>query len=228
VIVDLVLLDVDFTVLYPGAVFSGPGYAELGRAHGLELDPTGYEPARAAAAAELWEDRDSLDHDGAEHDLFTQRIVEGMGGRGDVALSVARAAAQAWNDAANFALYDDVAPALETLAAADVRVGLVSNTHRELEQFIDAFDLPIAFALSSRAHGRVKPCPTIFAAALALARVEPAAAVMVGDSLSADVRGAQAAGIRGVLLDREDRYADLDGVERVGSLVELPALLGVG
>jgi putative hydrolase of the HAD superfamily len=48
---------------------------------------------------------------------------------------------------------------------------------------------------------------------------------MVGDSLDADVAGAQAAGLRGILLDRDDRHVDLE-VERIRSLRELPALVG--
>ena len=70
----------------------------------------------------------------------------------------ARAAAEAWNDPANFTLYDDVQPVLERLTGAGLVVGLVSNTHRELEPFLQCFELPVRFALSSRAHGRLVPC----------------------------------------------------------------------
>ncbi len=49
---------------------------------------------------------------------------------------------------------------------------------------------------------------------------------MVGDSLDADVAGAQAAGLRGILLDRDDLHPELEG-ERIRSLHELPALVGV-
>jgi HAD superfamily hydrolase (TIGR01549 family) len=220
----LLLLDVDFTILYPSRVFSGPGYAELARRHGLELDPERYEPARQQASAALWGEQRSLDHDGAEHATFTRLIVEGMGGAGEVVERVASAAADAWNDPSNFALYDDVRPALTRLERAGIPVGLVSNTHRELGDFIAAFGLEVSFALSSRVHGRVKPCPTIFAAALALAGVEAAAAVMVGDTPAADVEGARAAGLRGILLDREERYPEA-GPDRIGSLDELSLLL---
>jgi putative hydrolase of the HAD superfamily len=102
----------------------------------------------------------------------------------------------------------------------------VSNTHRELEPFIRHFELPVGFTLSSRMHGRMKPCPTIFAAALEQARAEPADGVLVGDSLDADVAGAQAAGLRGILLDRDDRHLSVED-ERIRSLHELPPLIGV-
>jgi putative hydrolase of the HAD superfamily len=53
--------------------------------------------------------------------------------------------------------------------------------------------------------------------------VEPAEALHVGDKVDNDIEGAAAAGIRGVLLQREgDPPA---GVEWIRSLRELPALL---
>jgi hypothetical protein len=41
---------------------------------------------------------------------------------------------------------------------------------------------------------------------------------MIGDSLDLDVWGAEAAGIRGILLDRKDLLADNSEVERISSL----------
>jgi HAD superfamily hydrolase (TIGR01549 family) len=220
----VVLLDVDFTILHPVSVFSGEGYAELAAGFGVTLVAERYEEARLAALAAVFGRAHTLDHDGEEHSRFTELVVEGMGGSGEPARAAARAAAEAWNDPANFALYDDVLPVLEQLCAAGVCVGLVSNTHRELEAFLESFELPVRFALSSRAHGRVKPCPTIFEAALQLAGADPRDGVMVGDSLDADVAGAQAAGLRGILLDRDDRHGASE-VERIRSLRELPRLV---
>jgi putative hydrolase of the HAD superfamily len=221
----VVLLDVDFTILRPARIFSGDGYAELAAGFGVTLDPGLYEEARQAAIAAVFGGARSLDHNGEEHARFTELIVEGMGGTGPQGLVAAKAAADAWNDPSNFALYDDVRPVLRRLETAGLVVGLVSNTHRDLERFLEPFGLGVRFALSSRAHGRIKPCPTIFAAALERAGAPPQDAVMVGDSLDADVAGAQAAGLRGILLDRDDRHAET-GVERIRSLGELPSLVG--
>ena len=82
------------------------------------------------------------------------------------------------------------------------------------------------FALASSAHGRRKPCATIFAAALALGGAAPEDAVMVGDNLADDIEGAIASGLRAVLVDRGDRHPDYAG-ERIGGLAELPPLLGL-
>ena len=80
--------------------------------------------------------------------------------------------------------------------------------------------------ISSGVHGKVKPSPSIFLAVLELLDVEPAAAVMVGDSLLDDVEGARALGIRAFLIDREGRFPERD--DALPTLLALPALLGLG
>ena len=59
--------------------------------------------------------------------------------------------------------------------------------------------------VTSHDVGWRKPHPAIFERALALAKVRPAEAFMVGNDLEADVRGAQALGLRAV-------WRRLDGV----------------
>src|SRR5262249_38839699 len=135
-----------------------------------------------------------------------------------------------WAACQHFELYDDVPDALRALAAAGVRVGLISNTQRCLTSFQSHFELEglISATVSSSAHGYMKPHPSIFAAALQLVGVEARDAVMVGDSLRHDVEGALRVGMRAVLLHRGEtppaRAAEL-GVPVIRSLGELPALL---
>jgi putative hydrolase of the HAD superfamily len=105
-------------------------------------------------------------------------------------------------------------------------VGLVSNTDRELEPFASQLGIDVDFALASSAHGRRKPCATIFAAALALGGATAEDAVMVGDNVDDDIAGALAGGLRAVLVDRHDRYPGHAG-ERIRGLGELPPLLGL-
>jgi putative hydrolase of the HAD superfamily len=73
----------------------------------------------------------------------------------------------------------------------------------------------------------MKPHPSIFEAALASAGVAAPEAVMVGDSLKADVHGALGAGLRAVWLRRSggdsgDRPGHVPLIRR---LHELPPLL---
>jgi HAD superfamily hydrolase (TIGR01549 family) len=95
----------------------------------------------------------------------------------------------------------------DTLAALKkrgLRLGVVSNTYGSgaviRQQLAEHGSLPYfgATIFSSEAGVR-KPHPAIFRAALEELRVSPEEAVFVGDSLIADVWGAQALGMRAVL-----------------------------
>src|SRR2546421_5682406 len=132
---------------------------------------------------------------------------------------------RAWEHAYNFDIYEDVLPVLADLRARGLKLGLVSNTGRDLDEFVRHHGLDVDAAVSSGIHGKTKPHPTIFQAALRRLEVEPAAAVMVGDSIEDDVEGAKAVGMRGLLLDRENRYPEVD--EKLTDLLALSAALGL-
>ena len=219
-----VLFDVDFTLAKPGPDLGPDGYRRLGRRFGLELDPARYADARDAAVASL-KRHPELEHDEAVWVAFTEAIVCGMGGGGEEAAACAVEMTRLWERSENFELYEDVLPALESLRRRGLKLGLVSNTGRDLDAFVEHHRLNVEAALSSGAHGKTKPDPSIFLAVLDRLRVEPQEAAMVGDSLDDDVEGARAIGMRAVLLDREGRCPDV--LERIESLAELPAALGL-
>ena len=219
-----VLFDVDFTIAKPGPDLGPEGYQRLGRRFGLELDPERYQEARFAAIAEL-ERHPELDHDEEVWVLFTERIIRGMGGTAEGAYACAVEMTKAWEHAHNFDLFEDALPVLEELRRAGLKLGLVSNTGRDLEHFVSHHRLDVDVALSSRVHGKTKPHPTIFRAALERLAVEPGAAAMVGDSVEDDVEGARALGMRSFLVDREDRYPEEP--DRLPDLFALPAALGL-
>jgi putative hydrolase of the HAD superfamily len=219
-----VLFDVDFTIAKPGPDLGPEGYQRLGRRYGLELDPSRYEEARRLALGEL-ERHPELEHDEEIWVLFTERIIRGMGEGGDRAYECAVEMTRAWEHAQNFDIYDDVLPTFTVLREHGLRIGLVSNTARDLEVFMRHHSLDVDVALSSRTHGRVKPHASIFLAVLERIGVEPARAAMVGDTPEDDVEGARALGMQAFLLDREDRYPEVAG--RLDDLRELPAALGL-
>lgn len=219
-----VLFDVDFTIAKPGPDLGPEGYRRLGERFGLELDPERYGEARAHAITTLGR-HPELDHDEEVWVLFTEQIIRGMGGNTDRAYDCAREMTRAWEDAHNFQIFDDVLPALAELRAHSLKLGLVSNTGRNLDEFVAHHALDVDAALSSGVHGKTKPHPTIFQAALDRLEVEPEAAVMVGDSIEDDVEGARAVGMRGLLLDRENRYPEAE--EKLTDLRGLPAALGL-
>jgi HAD superfamily hydrolase (TIGR01549 family) len=217
-----VLLDVDFTLVMPGPELGPEAYRLLAEAHGLRLDAERYAEARVAAIEDL-ERHPELDHDEQIWVRFTEDIVRGMGGEGPKVGAVAREIVGRWEHAHHFELYDDVIPVLTELRAMGLKLGLVSNTSRDLGALVSHFGLDVDAWVSSGSHGKVKPSPLIFAAALELLGVAARHAVMVGDSVEDDVEGAEAAGIRAFLLDRAGRFRERG--DRIESLRELPAAL---
>jgi putative hydrolase of the HAD superfamily len=219
-----ILFDVDFTIAKPGPDLGPEGYQRLGRRFGLELDPDRYREARTHAVETL-QRHPELDHDEEVWVLFTEQIIRGMGGNSDRAYECAVEMTRAWGHAHNFQIFEDVLPVLHDLRGRGLRLGLVSNTGRNLDDFVRHHGLDVDAAVSSGAHGKTKPHPTIFQAALERLGVEPEQAVMVGDSIEDDVEGAKAVGMRAVLLDRENRYPEID--EKLTDLRALPAALGL-
>jgi ribulose-1,5-bisphosphate 5-phosphatase len=219
-----VLFDVDFTLARPGPELGPEGYQRLGKRFGLELDPSRYDAARTSAIEDI-QRHPELEHDEGVWIRFTQDIIRGMGGDADRARDCAVAMTRAWERSENFGLYEDALPVLEELRRHRLKIALVSNTNRDLAEFIAHHALDVDLAVSSREHGRTKPHPTIFRAVLDRLEVEPSEAAMVGDSPEDDIAGARALGIQAFLLDREDRFPDRP--DRLPDLYALPAALGL-
>jgi len=219
-----VLFDVDFTLAKPGPDLGPQGYRRLAARFGFDLDPARYDEARRDAFSTL-EQHPELEHDEEIWVLFTERIIRGMGGDSDRAYECAVEMTRAWEHAHNFALYEDVLPTLDALRRHGLKIGVVTNSARDVAEFVRHHALDVDAALSSREHGKVKPHESIFRAALDLLAVAPEAAAMVGDSPEDDVDGARALGMRAFLVDREGRYPDAEG--RLTDLRELAPALGL-
>ena len=218
-----VVFDVDYTIARPGPDLGPEGYVRLGRRHGLELDATRYAEARRAAFETL-ERHPELDHDDEIWVLFTQGIIEGMGGAGDT-YAAAVEMEGAWAHAHHFELYEDALPVLQLLGSSGLRLGLLSNTARDLDAFVAHHGLAVDAVLTSHSHGKTKPHEAIFRRMLQLLDVTPDEAVMVGDTLEDDVEGARSVGMHAILVDRERRYPQHE--ERLPDLSSLPAALGL-
>ena len=218
-----VVFDVDFTIARPGPDLGPNGYRELGLRYGLALDPGRYEQARAAALAEV-KRHPELDHDEEIWVLFTERIIVGMGGVGDT-YRAAVEMERRWAHSAHFELYEDAAPTLVELRRQGLKIGLLSNSSRDLGEFTRHHGLAADAVLTSHAHGKTKPHATIFRAMLELLEVDACDAVMIGDTLEDDIEGALGVGMRAVLLDREGRYPEQPG--RLQDLRAVPAALGL-
>lgn len=124
-----------------------------------------------------------------------------------------------------FRPFPDALPALDALARDGHVVVIVSNWDCSLPDWLGPTGLleRVAGVVTSADAGAGKPDRRVFERGLELAGARPEEAVHVGDSLENDVAGARALGIRPVLVARDG--AAPEGVEAVGSLTELPALL---
>jgi putative hydrolase of the HAD superfamily len=219
-----VLFDVDFTLARPGPELGPEGYVRAGERHGLTLEPTRYEAARDGALVDLRR-HPELEHDDEIWFRFTEQIVRGMGGDADSAYDCAVEITRAWERHENFELYDDVPDVLTQLRSAGLRIGLVSNSARDVREFARHHGLEVDAGISSFHHGRSKPHASIFRAVLDLLGVERDEAVMVGDTIADDIEGALALGMRAILLDREGAHREFE--PRVETLNELAPLLGL-
>ncbi len=126
--------------------------------------------------------------------------------------------------------------ALAELAAAGVRMGVVSNASGQIEMQLGRSGIcqvgagastPMLCIVDSHVVGVAKPDPRIFEHALpCFPGIAPERIVYVGDSVTMDIGGAAAAGLHPILIDPYDDHADAD-FERIRSLRELRAMLTI-
>ena len=130
----------------------------------------------------------------------------------------------------------DALPTLQKLAGAGYRIGLISNASdaADVHVLIDKAMLRpwLQSIVISAEVGLRKPSPRIYEIALNALDMLPAQTVMVGDTLSADVAGAHAAGLRAVWIarrvDTPENHALADQLQPdaiLARLDELPPLL---
>jgi len=128
-------------------------------------------------------------------------------------------------------VYDDVLPALDRLRGAGFATAIVSNTpwgspselwRLELERLglADSVD----HAIFCGDAGWRKPALAIFDFAAAVLERPPSSCVFVGDDVSWDIMGSEAAGMSAVLIDRDNRHSQFAG-SRIESLAELADIL---
>jgi len=219
-------------------------YADLAAAQLESLEVFGRELGLAAGVGELARAhrhataaafRDYLPRPYYLHRDFFADAVRGMGRKVGTELSDAQLerwfAIQHERRARDFRLRTGVVETLRELRARGLHLGIVSNIDEDdLHHLIDRGELRACFdsLLSSEAAGSCKPDGRIFALALERAGCAPGEALFVGDSLPADVAGANRAGLRSVLLwHRDDKPPPADGAQPAHVIRTIPDILGL-
>lgn len=156
-----------------------------------------------------WHDPETIREPACRPDVWWQalepvlaRAFKQVGDVGDIrAAELAKQVRDTYLDATAWIVFDDVVPTLTQLAALHWRHIVLSNHVPELPQLVDRLGLGRHFeAIHTSAHtGIEKPNPEAFRRVIA--GLPPGATVwMIGDSPSADVQGAEGAGIPAVLV----------------------------
>jgi HAD superfamily hydrolase (TIGR01662 family) len=130
----------------------------------------------------------------------------------------------------------DAMPILQTLQERGYRLALISNAadDQDVQTLIDKASLRPFFELilSSAAAGIRKPHPRIFHQVLDEWEIDSSQAAMIGDTLAADIQGANNAGLFSIWVtkyaDGTSKHYQLQSIKpdaRISSLSDLPELL---
>lgn len=134
---------------------------------------------------------------------------------------------ETFSDMANYRLFPDVMPAIETLEEAGISMGVVSNFEGWLDDLLVSLGLgeSLPVRVISGIEGIEKPDVRLFELALERSGFDAADCAYVGDSIDFDVVPARKLGMHPVLVDRRDRFGDHQG-SRITSMEQLPEVLG--
>lgn len=134
-----------------------------------------------------------------------------------------------------FQLLDENVEGFRRIVASGIPVAIVSNNDGTAEAQLRHFGIcqpgvgpltSVAIVVDSGVVGVSKPDPAIFWPALDVLGTDPGRTLYVGDTVHADVRGAEAAGMRVVQLDPYDLHADF-AHHRMATVGVLAEALGI-
>jgi HAD superfamily hydrolase (TIGR01549 family) len=174
--------------------------------------------------------RGTMDGDAVRRESW-RRALEQCG-CGDTRLADLALESYARHRRESHALFEDAMPLLSSLPAG-FGVAVITNGPSNIQWekvHCTGLEKYVQHVLVSGDLGVAKPDPGIFRTALRRLGVAPEQAVHVGDSLYADVGGANAAGLSSVWLNRYAAQRDPDDAapdHEITSLSELSALLAL-
>jgi len=233
---ETVIFDAGLTLIYdhtPAAELASEALSDLG----CDVDPASLEDAMGAAMSALrlsWLRGDHWLSEAGVRSLFVDAYREGLeslplvAGDNHLVRRLANTIYDAYADPIHWRAFPDVVPTLDALAAAGIRMGVVSDWGHSLDAILLGLELSpyFEFLIASARVGMSKPHPGVFELALARTGAEPDGVLYVGDTYVKDVLGARAAGITPVLLDRSGQLPRMD-CRAISDLTHLLEIVGV-
>jgi putative hydrolase of the HAD superfamily len=127
----------------------------------------------------------------------------------------------------NWMLEEDALETIQKLKSNNYHLGIFSNAgdDDDVQQLVESFGIRphFDFVLTSAACFYRKPHPRTFEIALAQWSIPPEEAVMIGDSLSADIFGAQSLNMQTAWITRRAQFTE-DEEQRIRPDFSLPSL----
>jgi HAD superfamily hydrolase (TIGR01662 family) len=215
------LIDVGFTLLS----FDGTVIAKYAAEAGLVVNAAAIEATEPTLRAELaqhdWPQSRESTAPKSGGAAFFARMFHLAGARAS-GNDINQAAAHVWQRHLEKNVWSRPLPgaaeALARLHDRGIRLAVVSNSEGTVEVLLHEVGMGRYFdvIVDSWHVGVTKPDPRIFRHTLTHLAVDAADAMMIGDSLRADIGGAQAVGIRPILMDPFDLHPNA-GVPRYPS-----------
>ncbi len=209
-------------------------YVDVCAAQGVQVDHDRVVAANAEVFGELDADERRMTYDAtAEAD---QRFYYEINGeilrRAGVPDStdlprLLEALRQEFDNPAHFHLFPDALPTVKALRSAGYRLGIISNWSWNLPELCDGLGIADNFEhiVTSARVGASKPHRAIYDYALHWFGARPEEAVQIGDNAVADVLGARAISMHGILLDRAGRHGDNRDFPVVQGLTAIPGIV---
>ena len=200
------------------------------QAQGLELDINTFVPQFRERLQAYYTQRDEELHETTYMSALKEMLIDD--GHQNITEAGLRSALDAMFAVtqSNWMLEEDAIPMLTRLKSNEYRMGIISNAgdNKDVMQLVERFQLEhfFDFVLTSAACSYRKPHPLIFKMALAHWNIPANEAIMVGDTLEADILGAQKAGLLGVWITRraQPNVDDLRHIKPDFSLLSLNEL----
>ncbi len=126
-------------------------------------------------------------------------------------------------------LFPDALETLQALAENNIKMGIVSNFSTYLDDFLKKLEIAdfFDFVITSASVGCEKPGTEIFRRALdKCGNCDPGRIVFVGDHPEEDYRPAAQCGMAALLIDRHNRHAECQDLQRIKRLYEVCDFIG--